>query len=358
MQTQERVVQPPGKHSCKRTVEVGCLSRNKRSKKNEAANGRPAHGFLNAVFRPIPAIRLNPLFSRKNYDFLYRSARNYLELSGSSFDLKRQEKDFTGLFRHLEGLLPQGQRLLLTEENKRLSFKIFFGDDFLCGEVFFIPIEILNRTEGMFRDILLGFFQLFHQAHHFPAKEDLYDYEMIMENYFEEWCELDDDDPKVRALLEAYREGYINDTFSLVCQKPCRSTGELEQLLANYRTKDEREKRLIASIRHGINIIRMNENIFRYVCRPGENDGNFHVTGDEYIIEAERMIRFVYSGSDHISGSLLECINTESYDSANEYFPRRSLVLTPETDHLLEVDFVECFFTWLTGFINALYDYE
>jgi hypothetical protein len=70
------------------------------------------------------------------------------------------------------------------------------------------------------------------------------------------------------------------------------------------------------------------------------------------------MLRFVYSGSDYVSESYLEYLNTESQDFANEYFPRNSLPLSPDTDKLLEVDFVECFFTWLIKFINILYDYE
>jgi hypothetical protein len=51
-------------------------------------------------------------------------------------------------------------------------------------------------------------------------------------------------------------------------------------------------------------------------------------------------------------------LSAENIKSANDYFPRNSLTLNPKTGQLLEVDFVECFFTWLAGFINASYDYE
>jgi hypothetical protein len=357
MQAQGRTLQPTGKHSFKGTVEGGHFAGNNHSKANEAAGGKSNNGFLNAVFRPILATRLNPLFNGNNYDFLYRSARNYLKLLGSSLDSGKQEKDFTGLFRYFEERLPKGQHLLLMEENKKMSFKVFFGNDFLIGEVFFIPIAILNRTEGAFRDIVLSFFQVFYRAHHFPRKEDLYDYEVIVDCYMEEWHEYDND-PERWNFIEAYKNGYVNDTFSLVYQKPNRSIGELEKLVESYTAKNEMEKRLIASIRQGINIINMNKNIFRHVRRPGKNDENFYDFDDECIIEAERMLRFVYSGSDYVSESLLEYLNTESAESANDYFPRQSLILTPETGRLLEVDFVECFFTWLAGFVNALYDYE
>jgi hypothetical protein len=67
------------------------------------------------------------------------------------------------------------------------------GNDFLIGEVFFIPIAILNKTEGAFRDIILSFFQVFYRAHHFPKKEDLYDYEVIVDYYMEERHEYDND---------------------------------------------------------------------------------------------------------------------------------------------------------------------
>jgi hypothetical protein len=357
MQTKARTSRSLGKHSVEGIVPHRCFTGRKPSKTDKTAGRRPVSNFLNTVFHPFPAIRLNPLFNRNNYDFLYLSARNYSKLLGSSFDFPPQEKNFTELFRYFGELLPHGQHLLLTREDKKLSFKIWFGYDFLIGEVFFIPIEILNKTEGMFRDILLSFFQLFVQTHHFPDKKDLYDYEAIINGYLEEWYE-PDDVPEMRDFFKAYNDGYINDTFSLIYQKPNLSTTELEKLIENYTPKDSREENLLASVKQGINIINMKKNIFNYVCRPGKNDKNFYEVDDDCIIEAERLVRLVYSGSDYASENYLEYINAESSDSANEYFPRRSLILTPDTNLLLEVDFIECFFTWLTEFINNLYDYE
>jgi hypothetical protein len=193
--------------------------------------------------------------------------------------------------------------------------------------------------------------------HKLAKKEYLYDYEMIVDGYLEEWYE-QDDDPKLWNFLKAYREGYINETFSLVYQKPNRSIGKLEKLIESYIPKNSREENLLTSIKQGIKIIDMNKNIFDYVCRPGKDDENFYDVDEDSVIEADRLIRFVYSGNDYVSESYLEYINTESQDIANEYFPRNSLVLTPETNKLLEVDFVECFFTWLTEFTKNLYDYE
>jgi hypothetical protein len=357
MQTKERTLPPSGKHTLKRVAANRRFTGNKRSKKDASPGGKPAANFLNTVFRPIPATRFHPLFNGNNYDFLYRSAKNYSRLLGSSFDLRRQENDFAGLFRYFENRLPREQHLMLVEENKKLLFKIFFGNDFLIGEVFFIPIKILNKTEGAFRDILLSFFQLFQQMYKLAQKEYLYDYEMIVDGYLDGWYE-QDNDPEIMAFLKAYKEGYINDTFSHVYQQPNRSTGELEKLIESYSPKNNRKENLLASVKQGVNILNMNRNIFDYVCRPGKDDENFYDAGEDCIIEAGRLIRFVYSGNDYISESYLEYLNTESQDFANEYFPRNSLVLTPETDCLLEVDFVECFFTWLIEFIKNLYDYE
>ncbi|MDR1610194.1 MAG: hypothetical protein LBS08_01625 [Candidatus Symbiothrix sp.] len=357
MQTKGRTLQPSGKHTLKRVAADGSFAGDKHSKKDASIGEKPAGNFLNTVFRPIPATRFHPLCNGNNYDFLYRSARNYSKLLGSSFYLKKQEKDFAGLFRYFEGLLPQGQYLMMVEENKKLLFKIFFGNDFLIGEVFFIPIEILNRTGGKIRDIILTFFQLFQQTHKLARKEHLYDYEMIVDGYLDGWYE-NDNDPQIEAFLKAYRNGYINDTFSLVYRQANRSSGELEKLIESYTSKNDREENLLKSIKQGINIIDRNKNIFDYVCRPEKNDENFYDVDDECIIEAGRLIRFVYSGNDYVTDGYLEYINTESMDMACEYFPRNSLLLTPATDRLLEVDFVECFFTWLTGFIKNLYDYE
>jgi hypothetical protein len=357
MQAKGRTLQPSGKHTLKRVAADRHFAGDRRSKKDASPGGKPAGNFLNTVFRPIPATRFHSLFNRDNYDFLYRSAKNYSKLLGSSFDLKKQEKDFAGLFRHFEGLLPEGQHLLLKEEGKRLLFKIFFGNDFLIGEVFFIPIEILNKTEGKIRDIILTFFQLFQQRHKLARKEHLCDYELIVEDYLDGWYE-NEDDPKVEAFLKSYRTGYIHDTFSLVYRQPNLSTGKLAKLIESYMPKNEKEENLLISVKQGINILNRNRSIFDYVCRPGKDDENFYDADDDCIIEAGRLIRFIYSGSDYVTDGYLEYINTESCDLANEYFPRNSLTLSPDTVKLLEVDFVECFFTWLTEFIKNLYDYE
>jgi hypothetical protein len=180
---------------------------------------------------------------------------------------------------------------------------------------------------------------------------------MIVDGYLDEWYE-QDDDPKLRNFLEAYKEGYINDTFSHVYQQPNRSTVELEKLIESYIPKNNREENLLISVKQGVNILNMNMCIFDYVCRPGKDDENFYDADEDSVIEADRLVRYVYSCNDYVSESYLEYINTESQDIANEYFPGNSLVLTPETDRLLEVDFVECFFSWLTEFIKNLYDYE
>ena len=358
MQTKTGTLRTLGENSLERTASLRNFTRRKPTKADEAAGGKPMCNFLSTVFHPIPVTRFNPLFNRNNYDFLYLSARNYSKLLGSSFDFTPQEEDFTKLFWYFEELLPDGQHLLLIEKNKKLSFKVGFGDDFLIGEVFFIPIEILNKTEGMFRDILLSFFQLFHSAYHFPKKEDLYDYEMIVDGYFDEWYIPEENDTELQDFLKAYREGYINDTFSLIYQKPGWGAGELEKLIGGYTPQNLMEENLLSSIKQGIYIINMEKNIFSYVRHPKDSDENFYDIEDDCVIEAERMIRLVYSGSDYVSENYLEYINSESDDLSNEYFPRQSLVLTQDTNRLLEVDFVECFFTWLTGFINVLYDYE
>jgi hypothetical protein len=357
MQTKGRILQLSGKHSIKRVASNRRFTGDKRSEKDASPGGKSAGNFLNTVFQPIPATRFYSLFNGNNYDYLYRSAKNYSRLLGSSFDLRRQENDFAGLFRYFENRLPQEQHLMLVEENKKLLFKIFFGNDFLISEVFFIPLKVLNTTEGTFRDVILTFFQLFQQMHKLAWKKYLYDYEMIVDGYLDEWYE-QDDDPKLRNFLKAYKEGYIDDIFSLVYQKPNRSIGKLEKLIESYIPKNNKEENLLTSIKQGINIIGMNKNIFDYVCRPGKDDENFYDVDDDCIIEAERLLRFVYSGNNYVTDGYLEYINTESHDIANEYFPRNSLVLTPKTDELLDVDFVECFFTWLTEFIKNLYDYE
>jgi hypothetical protein len=339
--------------SPERSIAVGHHERDKHFKKNDSQTGIPGNDFLNATFQPLPATRCYPVFNKKNYNYLKMSAKNYSILLGSSFDFMGEEKDFAALFRCFENILPEGQKLSITQENHRLSFKTGFGDDFLLHEVFFIPVEILNRTEGTFRDILLCFFQHFQKTYRLPKKETMFDYEMIVEN-FEEFTDRDEE-MQQWDFLNAYRNGYIHDTLELLYQKPNRSISELKKLIKSYKAKNSKEKQLIASIRQGIKIINRNKDIFSYACRP-----EYLIQDDDEScpVEAERMIRFTYSPDDPVSNSYLEFINSDSGEFGNEYFPCKSLVITPDTDKLLEAGFIECFFIWLSKFTNILYHYE
>jgi hypothetical protein len=348
MQTTTRTA-PRGRNDFpERNITLGNHTGDRHPKKNHSQTGRTGNDFLKTTFHVIPATRCYPVFNKDNYNYLLASAENYSKLLGSSFDFISEEKDFTGLFKHFETLLPERQILSITENRKRLSFKIGFGDGFLFYEVFFIPIELLNRTEGTFRDILLCFFQHFGQTYHFPKKENLFDYEMIVGN-FEEWYNREDDLERW-DFLRAYRDGYINDTFNLLYQKPSRSIKELKKLINGYKAKTVKEKQLIASIKQGIKIINRNKDIFSSVSRP-----EYPEDEDEYCwVSAERLIRFTYFVDDIVSDSYLEIINEDSNEFGNEYFPGKSLTLSPDTNTLLEIGFVECFFTWLSNFIKIL----
>jgi hypothetical protein len=71
MQTKGRTLQPSGKHSIKRVASNRRFTGDRRSEKDASPGGKPVNNFLNAIFFPIPATRLNLLFDRNSYDFLY-----------------------------------------------------------------------------------------------------------------------------------------------------------------------------------------------------------------------------------------------------------------------------------------------
>lgn len=358
MQTKDkdktRNVQQTGEYSIERTIPLGHFARRKRAKANKTAGGTPSANFMNKVFRPIPLIRLNPLFTGNNYDFLYKSARNYSKLLGSSFKFKSQKNDFAGLLRYFEKLLPNGQRLALIRKGKKLSFQVRFGYDYLIGEVFYIPIEILDNAEGIFREILLSFFQHFRHTHRFSKKEFFYDYEVIADCYLEECYYEDEQNLEILEFLNAYKDGYIHDIFSLVYQNPNRSTEELEKLIENYTPKNCLEENLLISVKEGVSLIKTGKSIFSYVRHPREVDENFYAVEYDFVIEAERLLRLVYSENDYVTEKYLEFINTEVGEVPNEYLPCQSMDLTPNTDELLKDGFVEHFFSWLMNFIDNI----
>ena len=363
MRKKSRTSQPSGTNSLTRDVPLGHFARRKQTKARKTAVGKPNNHFLNKVFRPFPAVRANPLFTDKSFDYLYKSARNYSKQLGSSFDFRgKKQNDFWRLFRYFEKRLPHNQTLLLIQQEQKLSFKISFSGDFLIGEVFFIPIKILRGIEGTFREIVLSFFQYLFHTHRFQKKENSYDYDMIMNCHFDEWNRTDDEDEeevqRYEDFLIAYKEGYIHDTFSLIYQKPACSLEELTALTDNYIPQNREEKNVLTTIREGTEIIKTGKDIFDYAYRPKEGDDNFYHIDEEQVIDAERLLRFVYSRLDDMSSGYLEYLECESQEAANEYFPCQFLLLTPDNASLIGDGFVECFFTWLNEFIQKLHEYE
>jgi hypothetical protein len=103
---------------------------------------------------------------------------------------------------------------------------------------------------------------------------------MVIDCYFEELHNSEDDtdtdtDTDLENFLKAYREGYINDTFSLIYQNPGRSTGELVKLVESYTPRNREEENLLITVKQGIDIINTGKNIFSYLKRPKEDDDNF-----------------------------------------------------------------------------------
>ena len=144
--------QPGGTNSLTRDVPLGHFSRRKQTKARKTAVGKPNNHFLNKVFRPFSAVRANPLFTDKSFDYLYKSARNYSKQLGSSFDFRgKKQNDFLRLFRYFEKRLPKSQMNRLqhscspySSSSNSITEDLFFNSRILSKYLLFPSVSIIS----------------------------------------------------------------------------------------------------------------------------------------------------------------------------------------------------------------------
>lgn len=317
-----------------------------------------SNDFLKEEFKSIPARELDPLFSDDNYRFLYESAKNYCGLLKKEFAVDYDPDDIEYMYNHFDSLIPGGHNLVIFDMDGRLQFRI----DEICHSqtLFYIPCEILDKTKGQFREILLQFFRILKFVHNLTSQRNSYhceglfqeiDYnDELIEEGQEAEIEMDDDYVK---LLRSYRNGKIGATLDQVDKHPDYAPGELFDIIEKYEPRDDQEKAILTIISKGLDEYLSSEiPIFNYVAAPDYDPES------STPMEANELIMIVYA-EDWVSQNMIESINCSCEECESEYFSSGKIELTPNTDVLMEKnDFAKPFLDWVCKLCDLLYAFK
>lgn len=329
--------------------------RYKAAQKSAGTISRAGNDFLKKEFQPIKAIDIFHWSNSENYKNLYKAAKNYSALLGSSFALK-YDGDFTALYGYLnDKVKPFDQQLSIVNDDDILSFNLSYSKDFLSQILYFIPCKILTITEGDFKEILVRLFRQFSSQGILSMYME-WDVEMLLRD----WLDVenkDDTDEEYYDLAKRYQDGDIRDVFKYIYSQEHNLEG-LEKMTIAYKVQNEQEAGIIDLVTKGVEIFKLNKSIMNYV-RDGKEDLTEEEREDfDYGISADRMMRVVYDLEDRINEAMVEMLDNEGTEGYSDYIPATSLTLTKDTDKLLIHGYPEVFCVWLEELIYKLNSYE
>ena len=336
-----------GKYTSARRVQKRNFQRGNKKQTEITKVRRPVNGFLTSVFEPIHTTEINPLFQADNYNYLYQSARKYASLLGENFILEPDPRNFEAVCDKLDALLPKGQGIRLFVKDNRIHFKII--NSIHENLLFYIPCKIIDETDGIFRDILVGFFRLFQREQRLTPLLENQNFEMWKSEveYYEESRgeEIDDD---WRTAIQAYMEGEIGKTLKLVDQKPQYSIDELAIVIDSYTPLDKTEKKILNYIRKGLKFLKAGKIMLHYTNQP-------RLCDEERAVDADNIFMIVYDDDDLIVENLIHYMNEYANEVGYEFFSSINTIITPETKTLAKEDkFILRFFEWINDFTYVL----
>lgn len=335
-----------------RTRPKGYSSRRKQAEKSNTEVRESGNDFLTSIFKPIRIIDIDPLYSEENYKYLYDSAKNYTRLLEKEFSIDYDPGNFNNLYTEFDKKVPTGQSLYIIEKDNKLHFKITQAYD--NNTLYYIPCEIIDKSSGTFRDILIEFFCILRYTQKLTPQMDSYHCTGLMEEleYQEESGELDLSDDYIQ-LLKSYRDGDIHNCLELVNSHPKYAPTELQQIISEYKPQSKKESEILVLLLQGLEILKYEISIFQFAEVPNSFDPSGY---GEVPMSADELVMIVYS-DDIIVENMIESVNMSCQECASEYFCAGLIELTPDTEKAMEPEwFVVKFLEWLSKFISKLYD--
>ena len=245
------------------------------------------------------------LTTPENFDYLYRSASRYAELMGIKLPFRYRKGgcprlNITELYRVMEECVPEC--INLEKKSGRLHFCLFRHHDWPEPALFWIPVDFTERLSASLKNIVREFIRLFVRHHGLYDITETFYYDFAIEE-LEDWGNRDSDaSPKeVRAnkrLADSYQSGKRMKALRRMSGKPfCKS---LEEAVRNYRTKKEKELKLLELIEDGMALITPESP----VLTGYQYDWAYEEECDFPPVGMESQVILVYSADD----TLAECV--------------------------------------------------
>lgn len=323
-----------------------------RSKPDQAKNsrgGKPANGFLTTVFKPLHAGEFYPEYSEGNYRRMYESVMNYARLLKRELSVKYDPYDWKTLFDSFGKALPGDNEFKLAIDDKEETLKIelwLYDDRYNDQRLYYLPCGIIDRSEGLFREILVSFFRLLRHRQGFNVITESCFFEMMEEQLDEESEEGQESD--WAAHFNLYVNGYKKGLFDLISLKPKHSVKALEKMVCGFHPQCRCEANLKPLILEGLELFKKRKKILWYGTCPQEDY-------DTYTVGIDEVIQISYQ-ADSYQDEYIRYLNETAQESGFEYISAGKMELTPTTKRLLKPDkYVIRFMDWLNRLNDELY---
>lgn len=320
-----------------------------KSKRKKNAKGRtiPASDFLNSRFESFPVVKFSDVYSKENYDYLYRSAKKYLKLLGKEIEIAPDGHDFVKLFRYFDSMLPEYQECELYRDHDTIYFHVI--ENRAGWELYYIPCSIIDRVDVGLSEILLDFFCLLHHTQGLThLKEDTV-YQLFISDMKHYALK---EEKERKDLADQYEKGHIGQLLDKIAQKPVMSIIKLKNCIEKYNPCPQ-ETGIIALMLEGLELFGKKEKIIDFGFFPFETEDYYNCY---YPVEVHRTLMIVYE-EDPLYKFIGEWINEEANEQSAEIFSGGDLIITPKTTKALKVNpYVNDFFNWLKRFENELHD--
>ena len=283
--------------------------------------------FLTTIFTPIPIGEIIPLFSRDNYDYLYRSASNYVKQLGLELEADPDTVNFEDLYMAFDKLLPHNHYLYLSHDEGADDLDFYIKDDANDFLTCLIPVHIIDRVKGELRDIYISFFSLLQQHQKMVPLPDNY----LLTHFSNEIKRRGCPDKDFETLLKKYLKGSIRKKLDLISAPSQYSVPELKQKIQSFKTRSKRHINILSIMSEGLDLIEA-ESFFTYADAHIEEDYFY----ESYCpVEMTSLIFLIWNHKDTIADHIEINLQTEADEQTAQFLSSETLHVTPHLDTTL-----------------------
>lgn len=288
--------------------------------------------------------------TRENYEFLRDSYMRYAGLLGVEAKHRPARTIGESILRlrtEMDALIGSGLNVNLEYEEDRLFFSLWKCHQWGKCTLYWFPVKFLECLNPRLRRITITFLHQFMWSNSLDTMNDEEDTGYVLEWKAEAAAEeVDKEDREGRLkLIDSYNNGKIYRLLERVHTKSYYKN--LPKELERYEAKNDFERKLIETMKDGLELIRPERSIMQYAYDPF-----FDENPDFLPMQLERQIRFIYDVHDSITASMEEYFNS-SMQETYEIIPTTVYRLSPQTERLFYMDdYPERFFTWADKFIE------